>query len=84
MNYTVITQQEGINIFNAAGFEVSIQGHGFHLMRDGKKAYYHSNKQELKRLNSVLKTIQQDSFNKGYKKGAEDKQNEIKKSLGLL
>ena len=79
----LITENEGIKIFNAAGFDVETDSRGFKLFKNGDKKYYVSNKGLLKDINQVIKFIKDDSFRKGIEYGKNSKINEFKKVFNL-
>lgn len=79
----IISEELGVRLFEAAGFEVKLNNLGFALFKDGNKKYYVSNRGMLQDINQVVKFIKDDSRNIGIQLGVVKTQNQIKNLLGL-
>jgi len=73
----------GIKIYETAGFEVKQQEKGFHLLKDGKKAYYCSSISGLTDLSHIVKLIEKHYFDRGRKFGVKSLQNSLKTLLEI-
>lgn len=79
------TQQDGIELFAAAGFEAkpNEDGKTFSLLRGGIKKAGYSNIDWLSDQKFIVREIQGFAFNKGAKAGAENTRKAMREALGL-
>jgi hypothetical protein len=78
------TEQEGIDLFKLAGYEVTVADHTFAIWADGRKVMGCSNKDQLQNPSFIMcNLIQKMAYRNGVEKGKEIIQNAIKKTLNI-
>ena len=81
---TRITEQEGINILEVAGYEVTVTERTFAVYSNGNKKYGCSNRGWLQSLDFIIKhVIQEHARSDGFEAGKNKMQRDIKKLLNI-